>query len=467
MTRFITSFILLYVLTLVAGHKKIPFSPRKRYTADWASLDSRPNPEWYDYGKIGIFVHWGVFSVPAHACNDGAGEWYWANWKTNLNGCDAAWHNKTYGADFEYQQFGPMFKAQLFDPEKWAKLFKKSGAKYVVLTTKHHEGWTNFPSPQAWNWNSVDVGPHKDLTGLLTAAVKKEGLKMGLYHSLFEWYHPLYLRDKANNYTTTTYIDEVLQPQLRQIVNDYKPSVIWADGDWETDDSYWKSKEFLAWLFNDSPSRDDVIVNDRWGQGDRDVHGGVFTGEDRYNPNGIQPHKWENCFTLDGGSWGYNRDAVYDNYLTIEQILHLTVSGIAKYGNVLMNVGPTSDGIILPIFEERLTQLGQWLEISGESIYGSSPWRIANDNITDIETWYTTNNGDLYMSFMPWPSTGVLNLIEPVPKSDDSSVLLLGYGDKPLVMEKNTKGITVQLPNDVFNVKQKWMYTLRMVGFQI
>jgi alpha-L-fucosidase len=177
-----------------------------RYEPNWDSLMTRPLPSWYDEAKVGIFIHWGVYSVPSFnihnmskAIKDGyAAEWYW--WY--LHGLPTeeviAFHNKTYGRDFTYEEFGPMFKAEMWEPEQWAELFQASGAEYVGLTAKHHEGWCNWCSAEAFGWNSCDNGPHRDLVGEMTDAVRAKGLHMGLYHSIFEWYHPLYLEDKAN-----------------------------------------------------------------------------------------------------------------------------------------------------------------------------------------------------------------------------------------------------------------------------
>jgi len=455
-----------YVLLTIFVVLGLSSPVRKKYTPDWKSLDTRPNPVWYDQAKIGIFVHWGVFSVPAFACsNSPAGaEWYWHNYREGENTCNAAYHNATYGRDFEYTNFGPMFTARLFDPDRWADLFVKSGAKYVVLTTKHHEGWCNYPSAEAWNWNSVDNGPKKDLTKLLTEAVKKRGIKMGLYHSLFEWYHPLWLADQANNFTTTDYVDQILTPQLRQIVTDYAPSVVWADGDYAAD-TYFKSKEFLAWLYSDSPSADDVVVNDRWGVGDHNLHGSFYSGGDRYNPGQILAHKWENCFTIDGGSWGFNINSTLEAYLSIETMLNLVVGSVAKNGNALINVGPTSEGLITPIFEERLTQLGTWLGINGEAIYESRPWRVPSENFTELNTWYTTKGSTLYLSFSPWPKSGLLKLAQP-KLTKASTATLLGYDGQPLTLTPVGSGVAISLPADgTTYVSSKWMWTVALGGF--
>lgn len=156
--------------------------------------------------------------------------------------------------------------------------------RYIVLTSKHHEGYTLFPSKQSFSWNSVDVGPKRDLVGELAFAVRKRGLKFGVYHSLFEWFNPIYLEDKKHNFNLTqTFVDTKLWPDLKQLIHDYEPSVIWSDGDWEAYDTYWKSQEFLAWLYNDSPVKDEVVVNDRWGIGIPGKHGDFFNFADRFN----------------------------------------------------------------------------------------------------------------------------------------------------------------------------------------
>jgi len=169
-------------------------------------------------------------------------------------------HEKMYGKDFRYQDFAGNFKAEMFNPEQWAEIFSNSGAKYVVLTSKHHEGFALWPSAQSVNWNSVDIGPHRDICGDLANAVRQKGMRMGFYYSLYEWHHPLY----KNN--VNQYVEEHMLPQLKDLVVRYKPDVVWADGEWEHPSSTWKSEDFLAWLYNESPVSSTVVVNDRWGE---------------------------------------------------------------------------------------------------------------------------------------------------------------------------------------------------------
>ncbi|KRT86532.1 hypothetical protein AMK59_2556, partial [Oryctes borbonicus] len=225
-------------------------------------------------------------------------------------------------------------------------------------------------------------------------SVRAAGLRMGYYYSLLEWYNPLYVRDKTANFTTTLFSDYKAQPELRELVERYKPDIVWADGEWEANDTYWKSREFLAWLYNDSPVREGVVTNDRWGSNLKCVHGGFHTCKDRYNPGVLQPHKWENAMTIDELSWGYRENGRLEEYKSTYDLIVTLVQTVSCGGNILINVGPTKEGMIIPIFQERLLDLGKWLDINGEAIYGSVPWKAQNDSIGT--TWYTAKKGTVY-----------------------------------------------------------------------
>ena len=242
---------------------------QQKYEPTWQSLNKRPIPAWFTNAKFGIFIHWGLYSVPSWATNsnaDGFGsnyaEWYWErlnNNKLKIHKEFVDFHQKTYGPNFKYQDFAPKFTCELFNPDQWAKIFEDAGAKYVVLTSKHHDGFALWPSRESWNWNAVDAGPHRDLAGELSAAVKKAGLHMGFYYSLYEWYNPLYKQDVKK------YVDQHMLPQLKDLVTRYNPEIIWPDGEWDQSDTTWRSREFLTWLYNESPVKNTVVTNDRWG----------------------------------------------------------------------------------------------------------------------------------------------------------------------------------------------------------
>ncbi|XP_001641290.2 plasma alpha-L-fucosidase [Nematostella vectensis] len=450
------------VITLLVIMTLIPLTLCE-YNATWKSLDARPLPAWYDQAKFGIFVHWGVFSVPGFGS-----EWFWYFWKGLHRPEYVEFMKKNYRPGFSYPDFGPMFKAEFYDPEQWADLFAKSGARYVVLTSKHHEGWTMWKSNVSWNWNAVDNGPHRDLVGDLAKAVRKTDVRFGLYHSLYEWFNPLFLKDRESNYTSQYYVEEILQHQLKDIVTTYEPDVVWADGQSGGSSDYWTSKDFLAWLYNSSPVKDKVVVNDRWGEECACHHGGFFTCHDHYNPGKLVGHKWENAMKLDKKSWGYRHNIHIDDVYTIEELLEQLVSTVSCGGNLLLNIGPSSDGLIIPVFQERLLQMGEWLKVNGEAIYNSQPWRAQNDSVTE-NVWYTSRPmgmGSVYAIALDWPSTGKLFLREPIT-SKGTVVKLLGYDQDLLWTAAGEKGILIEIPSIPINkMPSKWAYTFKMFNIE-
>lgn len=424
-------FVAMFVAISVAA------SAAQKFTPDWKSLDTRPIPAWYDEAKFGIFIHWGVYAVPAN------GEWYWHGLKNSASVLD--YHNRIFGEKFAYADFAPMFRAEMFKPAEWADIFARSGARYVVMTSKHHDGYAMFPSKYSWNWNSVDTGPHRDIVGDLTAAVRARGLKMGLYYSLYEWYNPLYTGN------VDEYVDTHMLPQMKEVVEAYKPSILWTDGEWEKHSDTWRSRELLAWLFNESPVRDEVVVNDRWGAETRGRHGGFYTSENAdvsatAGGSGAAGRKWEECHTF-SGAWGFSRVEKLENYLSTEQVLNMLIEVVSHGGNLLMNVGPTADGLIPIPQQERLLEVGDWLRVNGEAIYGTRPWRVAEGGTIEIPPMssshggmdvftryskkkmrrnvrYTTKDGAVYAITLVWPGRELV-LEEPVT-SPVTKVVMLG-----------------------------------------
>ncbi|XP_025073308.1 alpha-L-fucosidase-like isoform X2 [Pogonomyrmex barbatus] len=428
-------------------------STKPKYVPTWSSLDSRPLPSWYDDAKFGIFIHWGVFSVPSFGS-----EWFWNHWKEETK--TTKFHDfmkQRYPPNFTYQDFARDFTAEFFNASDWAELFNASGAKYIVLTSKHHEGYTMWPSTYSFSWNSMDVGPQKDLVGELAEAIRnKTDIRFGLYHSLFEWYNRLYVADKKNNFTTDRYVINKVMPELHELIETYKPDIVWSDGDGEASDTYWKSKEFLAWLYNDSPVKDTVVVNDRWGNNISCHHGGFFTCADRFNPGMLLPHKWENCMTIDKKSWGYRRNAVLAEYYTLAGLVKELIITVSCGGNLLMNVGPTKDGIIIPIYEERLRGMGTWLAVNGEAIYNTKPWIVQNDTLTG-SVWYTINKNEkqLYASILEWPDDNILSL-GSLKLSTNSQVYLLGYSSAIPWKQSNDK-LEINLPSNAHRGQPAWV----------
>ncbi len=348
----------------------------QHYEPNWKSLNTRGIPSWFKNAKFGIFIHWGVYSVPSYAPvikNSGYSyaEWYWYRIREG-NKYFKAFHDKNYGANFPYQRFESQFTANMFDPKEWADLFKRSGAKYVVLTSKHHEGyclWNSAEADRDWGrpWNAVTGTPQRDLLGDLTNAVRADGLRMGYYYSLYEWFNPLWKTDKPK------YVTEHMIPQFKDLVTKYKPSLIFSDGEWELPDSIWHSPELLAWLFNDSPVANDVVVNDRWGNNTRGENHGSTYSTSEYG-SGMDAHVvWEENRGI-GHSYGYNRNEQISDYKTSHDLILMLVDIVSRGGNLLLDIGPTADGRIPVIMQQRLTDIGKWLSTNGEAIYDSRAW---------------------------------------------------------------------------------------------
>ncbi len=409
----------------------------QNYLPEWGSLDKRPVPAWFEDSKFGIFIHWGLYSVPSWGpTGDSVGvydkysEWYWnklVNSNSKVNKYFRDFHEKTYGKDFKYQDFAPMFKAELFDPDQWAALFRESGARYVVLTSKHHEGFTLWPSAQSWNWNSVDIGPHRDLCGDLTAAVKKQNLHMGFYYSLYEWYNPLYKSDPDS------YVDNHMIPQMKDLVTRYKPDIVWTDGEWDKESKDWKSEQFLAWLYNESPVKESVVVNDRWGSETRSKHGGFFTTEyglvgEKEGLEEGNPRPWEECRGI-GTSFGFNRAENLDSYSSAGELIKILVSTVAAGGNLLLDIGPAADGTIPVIMQQRLLEIGSWLKLNGEAIYGTRAFiRSKEDESINPEAnksiFFTRRNNDLYVICLGWPAGNIV--LKGLKTTGTPGVTLLG-----------------------------------------
>ena len=440
------------------------------YEATWESLDSRPLPKWYDESKFGIFIHWGVFSVPSYG-----GEHFWQHWGRDGDAPPTKdstkkaqdFVRKTELPHFSYADYAQRFDATLYQPEHWAKVFAQSGAQYVVLTSKHHEGFCNWNSrdiPTTWNWNAMDVGPRRDLVRDLAREVKKsisnhtqQRLRFGLYHSLYEWFNPLYAMDKKQNFTTSQFVTLKTMPELYDLVEKYEPEIIWSDGDWGAHSDYWDAKQFLAWYATNSSVAKTGVWNDRWGKDCRCQHGSFLTCADRYLPDKLQKKKWENGLTITKKSWGYDRSLTLDSYQTTEPLIHTMIQTVAYGGNMLLNVGPRADGTLDPIFEERLLDIGEWLNVNAEAIYNTRPWRVSQHEPAS-KVFYTTKTTEkgvktLYALFTEWPDSFSLRLAAP-EATPQTEIRLLGLGkdeehsreSTSLLQWESGENITVVLP---------------------
>lgn len=333
---------------------------------NWESIKERGYPQWFGDAKLGIFIHWGLYSVPSYSGPEQYGEWYYRGLMVHDTG-RVEFMKKTYGEDFKYEDFDQLFKAELFDPDEWAQLFKDAGAKYVLLVTKHHDGYCLWDSPQKPDFNSVVGGPKRNIVEELTQSVRAQGLKMGFYYSLPEWRNPLHTWYVDSPDSIGNYVENYMIPQFKELIGRYKPSVLFTDGEWLNTAEQWHAKELIAWYYNTVGP--EAIVNDRWGSG---ADYGYKTPE--YS-SGITDttRPWAECRGL-GRSFGLNRNEPLSNYLTSEELIQHFAKLVAAGGGMTLNVGPAADGQIPLLQQERLLDLGNWLKVNGEAIYGSRPY---------------------------------------------------------------------------------------------
>ena len=448
--------VILFLLCM--GSRSI--NAQEKYSADWESLDHREIPAWFSQAKFGILIHWGVYSVPAYAepipGEEGAfAEWYGPNvmykgWRND------SFHEGNFGNDFTYRDFGTLFKAELWDPVDWASLFSASGAKYVVLTAKHHDGFCLWDTkdPVSSSWNSMETGPGRDLIGELAAAVRGNRLKFGVYYSLLEWestrtdwpFDERYANERTGYYVPGQiwekyHIDDELfvehiHFQLKELARNYRPDLIFVDGAWDHPDTYWRSTEFLSWLYNSSPNKRNVVVNDRWGSNTPGKHGDYYSGEHAgisYSPE----HPWEKLLAM-GQSFGYNRAEDIEDLKSSGELIELLCKTVSKGGNLLLNVGPDADGRIPLIQQERLIEIGNWLEVNGDAIYKTNPYHLESNQHT-----FTRNTSSIFAFQYEWTQGSIKISLPEELKIKNCN--LLGH-DKKLVWKRQGPDLLIIPP---------------------
>lgn len=365
---------------------------------NWESLNTRKVPEWFSKAKFGIFIHWGLYSIPAYAPRGSYAEWYGNSCNANEENAYKSFHDKHYGGK-PYYDFVNEFTGSRFDGAKWAELFKRSGAKYINIVSKHHDGYCLYDTKYAPGLNSAECAPKRDFLMELKNAMEGTGVRFGVYHSVYEWNHPLYLKNPEE------YATEHLIPMLKELIEKYQPSTLFTDGEWEHESEVWHSTEFLQWLYNESSVKDYIVPNDRWGKETRGRLGGNFTTEYGIIDGGRKiedielDRPFEECRGI-GRSFGINKEESAEDYLSSKELIEMLVSLVSKGGNFLLNIGPDGDGTIPPLMEERLLSMGKWLEVNGEAIYESEVYsKTAPEGV-----YYTRRDGNIYVITTVFPS---------------------------------------------------------------
>jgi alpha-L-fucosidase len=444
-----------------------------KYEPTIASLDTHPLPQWYAGAKLGIFIHWGLYSVPgwaplSHPNHDFTNADYikynpYAEWYLNVmripGSPTQAYQREHYGANSSYYDFAPIFnrESKKWNPDTWAETFRDAGARYVVLTTKHHEGFTLWPSTTENPNPSIPQNERhaeRDIVGELTAAVRKEGLKMGLYYSGgYDWTFNAGPIETAQDYLevrpeSQAYGDYAFA-QIHELIDRYHPAVLWNDIDWPKTG---RPMQVEADYYNAVP---DGVVDDRLG-----IKHADFVSPEYQNVEKISEKKWEECRGL-GRSFGYNRAEGEAETIAPADLIAMLVDIVSKNGNLLLDVGPEADGTIPPVQMERLKALGAWLKQNGEAIYDTRPWESAVGKTAEGDDLrFTRNGGDLYATILGAPKARTATIVGVVAQTGKQVTIL---GDvKPLETKAVDGSIQVTLPE---HLPGNYAYVLKLPGY--
>jgi alpha-L-fucosidase len=451
------------------------------FRADWESLKTYQVPQWYQDAKFGIFIHWGVYSVPAFGS-----EWY-PRLMYIPGSPEYKHHLETYGTQdkFGYKDFIPKFKAENYDPAAWAKLFKESGAKYVVPVFEHHDGFQMYDSALS-DWTAVKIGPHRDLWGDLAKAVRAEGLQLGasshrvehdffmgvgrqirsdvndpqnasLYGPAHNWLENHSGTPLSNDFTyvSPAWTHDWLA-RSAEIVEKYHPELLYFDW-WIGQPSVRTDlARFAAFYYNTSSKNGGTVGVINYKDWAMQPQSAVLDIE-RGQLGEIRQEKWQTDTSISNRSWGYIES---DNFKSPQSIVQLLADVVSKNGNLLLNVGPKSDGTIPEQAQSILREIGAWLKTNGDGIYGTKPWRIYGEGPTKPAAG-SFHEGDVPYTAQDFRFTtkgGVLYAIEMVPPKGEVVIQALsadtaGQEKVESVSQLGSSGVSFEQKADGLHVK--------------
>lgn len=452
------------------------------YEASWESLKKYQIPTWYQDAKFGIFIHWGLYSVPGFES-----EWYPRN--MYMEGSDDFKHHvEEYGpqSEFGYKDFIPQFKAEHFDPNAWAELFQKAGAKYVIPVAEHHDGFPMYDCGFT-DWSAAKMGPKRDIVGELAQAVRKQGLHFGASsHRAEHWfffeggrtfhsdvndarylglYGPAMPKrmpgENHDNQPDVPYMNNWLA-RTTEIIDKYQPEIMWFD--WWIQEPVWKPylQKLAAYYYNRGLEwKREVAINYKFkafpdGEAVLDIERGQL--------DAARSFFWQTDTSVGKKSWGYIQN---EDFRTPESLIDELVDIVSKNGSLLLNIGPRPDGAIPDQVQNILLEMGKWLETNGEAIYGTRPWKTYGEGPTKVvggsfndtatkgyssqDIRFTTKGSSLYAIALGWPSDGRLTIKSLAKGSSNGfpppkQITLLG-SDAKIRWIQDANGLTLNLPS--------------------
>lgn len=465
-----------------------------KYKGTLESIETHEAPEWYRDAKLCIFYDWGPYSIAGY----GVKEWNRARYPDwylgHMYNVHKDYHKNTWGENFERDDFIPLFTAENFNAKEIVDMVKMSGAKYLVPFNKHHDGYCLWDSKYTQR-DAVDMMPGRDLTAELVEECEKAGIYHGFYFSVEDYEYPmidenneLYVRywskstipndsesSELNDEITgefmseihnrmisgkvpvTNFIDEYIVPQAKDFIDNYNPDILWFDGEWQRLSEYYKTPEIVAYFYNKNEGRKEVVSNDRLGSETREHNGDFHTSETDVMVE-KQDFPWEENRSM-SESYGYHRYDSLESYVTPKQLIEMFVRIVAKGGNLNLMVNPDGSGKVDNIQMNLLKELGEWLEVNGEAIYGTRPYeKICDNTQLGQPVWYTMSKDSTYAYaiIFDWPRSETF-ICRNANMIWESEVSLLGC-DKPLEwVDTGSKnwGMSAKIPEEMLYDESK------------
>ena len=412
-------------------------------TAQSASTNTRM--DWWRNAKFGMFIHWGLYAVPAgeYKGSTNFGEWIMQEAQIPKS---------------EYEKFAPQFNPRKFNADEWVQMAKNAGMKYIVITSKHHDGFCLWDS-KVGDYDVMDRTPFKrDIMKELSDACKKHGIVFCMYHSIMDWHHPD--ENKAN---IAKYREEYLKPQLKELVTRYDPGVLWFDGEWVDEWTEEQGQELYDWLRKLKPN---LIINNRIGKGRNGMQGmnkgkaaGDFGTPEQEILDTKSESDWESCMTMND-HWGYNKND--HNWKTANQLIWNLVDVVAKGGNYLLNVGPTGEGLFPEVSMHRLREIGDWMKVNSEAIYSMKTWDYFQEG--EKIRYARNSKGEIFIYCNGWPGNELM--VKKIKPVSGSFVQFLGSKEK-LSWKETPEGVVILFPAYLQNEaarSSKYVYVFKVNG---